>query len=401
MTTDKINETQAKLLEIAGSFEEETRQLRRYLHQYPEPSEEEYQTTSKVAEALADEGVQYRLAPSNRGLIVESRHQSGSRRIAMRADMDALRLQDEKTVTYRSTKNNLMHACGHDAHTAMLVGAVKSLDAFDEQFPGLLTWRAIFQPAEETATGAMEMLKMGAMESVDAVVALHVDPSINVGRAATRNGVLTALCEEFIIDIKGRGGHGARPHQTIDPIETGAKLINALYGEFRTAIDPGDPVAISVGVFQAGSNPNVIPETSQLRGTVRTTRQRTSVRVNERIREIVSETESATGATIQYTRTYLLPSVKNHPETTRVCRQAGEIVLGDGQVEELKYPSLGGEDFAHYQSEAPLCMMRLGVGTPGEPEKVLHSPHFDLDEDALILGSKLLALSTLKLSTPT
>ena len=379
----------------------ETRELRRHLHRHPEASGEEYRTTAKIAQVLDQRGFRFRSAPDNRGLIVDSRHQNGLRRIALRADMDALRLQDEKTVDYRSSEPELMHACGHDAHTAMLVGAVKTLDAFDRERPGLLTWRAIFQPAEETAKGAKEMLECGAMESVDAVVALHVDPTLNVGKAATRAGVLTAICEEFKIDIVGKGGHGARPHKTIDPIAAGARLIKTLYREFPPTFDPSDPVVLSIGVLQAGASPNVIPATCQIRGTIRTTRAGASQRVNQRIREILAETESATGATLRFARTFLLPSVINHPETTQVCRRAGERVLGCGQVEELEGPSMGGEDFSHYQTEAPVCMMRLGVGTPGESEKVLHSPNFDLDERALPLGSKILALSTLQLSMHT
>ncbi len=401
MPADTSDTTQETLLEMAGSYEAETRELRRFLHRHPEPSGEEYRTTAKIAQVLAEKNIPYRLAPDKRGLIVDSRHQNAPRRIALRADMDALRLQDAKTVEYRSSEPDVMHACGHDAHTAMLVSAVRALDAFDEQHPGLLTWRAIFQPAEETAVGAKEMLEMGAMDSVDAVVALHVDPSLHVGKASTREGVLTAICEEFKIDIEGKGGHGARPHQTIDPIAAGARLINALYREFPPTFDPEDPVAFSVGVFRAGTSPNIIPETSQLRGSIRTIRPSTSERVNERIRQILAEMESSTGAILRYTQTFLLPSVINNPETTRICRRAGERVLGRGQVKDLEGPSMGGEDFSHYQTKAPVCLMRLGVGRPGETEKVLHSPHFDLDENALPLGSKILALSTFKLSTHT
>ena len=397
---DLSDHIQSTLLNLAGSFEAEMRDLRRHLHRHPEPSGEEYRTTAKIARILKQRDIRFRVAPNQRGLIVDSRYQKGARRIALRADMDGLRLQDEKTVAYRSLKPNLMHACGHDAHSAMLVGAVKALDAFEQQRPGLLTWRAIFQPAEETGVGAKEMKAIGAMESVDAVVALHVDPTIEVGKAATRVGVLTAICEEFKIDIRGKGGHGARPHKTIDPIAAGARLIQALYHEFPHTFDPDDPVVLSIGVFKAGASPNVIPETCQLRGTIRTTQSGASQRINQRIREILAETESATGATFHFTRTFFLPSVINHPETTRICRRVGERVLGAGKVEDLEDPSMGGEDFSHYQTDAPVCMLRLGVGAPGELEKVLHSPYFDLDEDALILGSKILALSAYELSIP-
>ena len=193
-------------------MEPEIRALRRYLHQNSEPSNEEFQTTTKVADILNEAGIDTQIAPTGRGLLANSAFQKGPKRIALRADMDALRIQDEKTVEYRSTKPNLMHACGHDAHTAMLTGTVKALAELDRRHPDKMTWRAIFKPAEETASGALEMIDWGAMKDVDAVVGLHVDPLIPVGQITSRPGPLSDICEEIEITVKGRGGHGARPN---------------------------------------------------------------------------------------------------------------------------------------------------------------------------------------------
>jgi amidohydrolase len=231
MSSAKPHPLWEELQTIILEMEPEIRALRRYLHQNPEPSNEEFQTTTKVAEILNEAGVHTQIAPTGRGLLANSAFQGGPQRIALRADMDALRIQDEKTVEYRSTKPNLMHACGHDAHTAMLTGTVKALAELERRYPDKVTWRAIFQPAEETASGALEMIGWGAMENVDAIVGLHVDPLFPVGQITSRPGPLSAICEEIELTVLGRGGHGARPQQTIDPIAIGTELISRIYKE--------------------------------------------------------------------------------------------------------------------------------------------------------------------------
>lgn len=389
-----------ELQSIIREFEPEMRALRRYLHRNPEPSNEEFKTTAKVVEILNDAGIQTELAPTGRGLVANGVYQQGGKRIALRADMDALRIQDEKTVDYRSGKPNLMHACGHDAHTSMLVGAVKALNEFDRRHPNLLTWRAIFQPAEETASGALEMIGWGAMKEVDAIIALHVDPLFPVGVITSRPGPLSAICEEFEITIYGRGGHGARPQQTIDPIAAGTELINRIYSDVPRHVEEPEESVVSVGVFNAGINSNVIPESAHIKGTIRSVSEETSKAIKNRIHEIVTKIEESTGASIQFERKYHLPSVINDAALFQDWWRVAQQLCGKEHAILLERPSMGGEDFACYLQQAPGCMLRLGVGSPGQSPHLLHSPHFDINEDSLVLGSQLLAAYALTSTNP-
>jgi len=400
MSSTKPHPLWEELQSIILEQEPEIRAIRRYFHQNPEPSNEEFQTTAKIAELLNEAGIETQTAPTGRGLIANSIYQGASKRVALRADMDALRIQDEKTVEYRSTKPNLMHACGHDAHTAMLIGTVKALSEFERRHPETLTWRAIFQPAEEVASGALEMIGWGVMKEVDSIVALHVDPLFPVGQVTSRPGPLSAICEEIEITIHGRGGHGARPQQTIDPIAVGSELINRIYKEIPRQVDKPEPAVISFGVFQAGINSNVIPDSATIRGTLRTISEETSSDIKHRIQAMVIEIEQSTGATIQFERKYHLPSVYNDPALYETWTMLAADLLGPDQIIQLEDPSMGGEDFACYLQQAPGCMLRLGVGTPEEEIQVLHSSRFDIDEAALVLGPQLLAAYALSTANP-
>ncbi len=375
---------------IIHELEPEICALRRHLHKYPEPSNEEYQTTRKVSEILDAAGIDFDIAPTGRGLIANSKFQGGTKRIALRADMDALRIQDEKIVEYRSSKPNLMHACGHDAHTAMLVGAVRALSELERIRNTKFTWRGIFQPAEETASGALEMIGWGAMKNVDIVGALHVDPLIPYGHITSRPGALTAICEEIEIMVQGRGGHGARPEQTIDPIAAGTTLINRIYREIPRQVIKPKPSVISFGVFQAGINSNVIPETVNIKGTLRTVSKARSQEIKSRIQDIATEVEIETGAQITLERKYHIPSVHNEVEIYKKWKETVIGIVEPDRFIELKQPSMGGEDFACYLQHAPGCMLRLGVGTPGQETHGLHSSRFDINESSLVLGTQLL-----------
>lgn len=371
----------------AGSI----REMRRYLHAHPEPSGEETHTTAFIADQLASIGVEYRMGPEGRGLVVDFPREGADTLVAFRADIDALRLQDEKTVSYRSRESNLMHACGHDAHTAMAFGALKALAACPEVLPRGFSWRCIFQPAEESATGAREMLEWGALQNVAAIIALHVDPTLHAGQIGYREGSLTACCEEFEILVEGRGGHGARPHTTIDPIAAATQIVQSVYALVPRSTDSRDPLVVSFGVIQGGINPNVIPESVQLRGTIRSTDFDHSQEAKRRIREIVDGTAQACQVQAQFSIAYSLPPVKNDPVLTRACNESIRALVGDEGLVYVDKPSMGGEDFAFYLREVPGCMLRLGVGTPLKPVRHLHSSCFDVNESALPIGAKALA----------
>ena len=387
----ELNTLYTQLDDLIQSDAPSIREMRRYLHVHPEPSGEETRTTAFIADQLSSLDVEYRTGPEGRGLVVDFPRDGADRIIAFRADIDALRLQDEKTVSYRSRENNLMHACGHDAHTAMAFGAVKALSKLKDALPKGYTWRCIFQPAEESATGAREMIAWDALRNVECIIALHVDPVLDAGQIGYRAGSLTACCEEFEILIAGRGGHGARPHTTIDPILAATQIVQSVYTMLPRSTDARDPLVVSFGVIQGGINPNVIPESVQLRGTIRSMNFDTSKDAKRRIREIVDGIAQSCQVQAQISIAYSLPAVHNDPALTRQCQEAVHGIVGDEGMIYVDKPSMGGEDFAWYLHDVPGVMLRLGVGTPLKQIRHLHSTCFDINESALPIGAKALA----------
>jgi amidohydrolase len=373
--------------------------LRRYLHAHPEPSREEFQTTRFLAEQLEAAGVAVRVASSGRGLVAEPARQDRLARVALRADMDALRIRDAKDVAYRSSRDGVMHACGHDAHATMALGAASALWHARAELPQAAAWRAIFQPAEETGEGALEMIDAGAMQNVRAIVALHVDPDLEVGRVSYRSGVLTAHCRELHVVITGRGGHAARPHLAIDPIAVAVSFLGSVYQFVPRSVDSREPAVITFGCIQGGSSANVIPERVELKGTIRTLSPQAAARVEEQVRQIAAGLGGASQARIDVEFRDVTAAVINDPQVTTACVAAAREVVGRENVEEIPLPSMGGEDFAAYLRHAPGCLLRLGVAAPDRPRHFLHTPLFDIDERALALGIRVLARGVVLLAT--
>jgi len=374
--------------------------VRRHLHVNPEPSREEYETTRFLAAKLSETGVAVEIAPTGRGLIAEPRGQGDRTRVAIRADMDALRLQDGKSVAYRSSRDGIMHACGHDAHSAMVVAAASALVGVREALPKNTLWRAVLQPAEEIGEGAFEMIAAGAMERVCAITALHVDPDLESGQIAYRSGTLTAHCQEIAITIKGMGGHAARPHLSVDPIGVAVGLINSIYQFVPRSLDSRDPTVITFGSIQGGSSANVIPEEVRLMGTIRTLSRASAARVEDQVMRIARGYSEASRAAIEVTFRRGTDAVTNDPAVTATCVEAAREVVGAANVVEIPLPSMGGEDFSGYLKHAPGCLLRLGVAALDRPRHFLHSPLFDIDERALLIGAKVLAHSVVLLSNP-
>ncbi len=343
----------------------ELRATRRHLHAHPEPSREEFQTTRYVADRLGRAGIAHRIVASGRGIVAgpEGCPAEGPR-VALRADMDALRLHDAKAVEYRSTRDGVMHACGHDAHTAMALGAALALHRCGDALPTPIAWRAIFQPAEEVGEGAAEMVAAGAVEGVDSIVALHVAPELVVGRVALRRGFATAYCQEIDVTIRGEAGHAARPHLTVDPIAAAAQFIGAVYQAMPRAFDSREPTVVSFGSIAGGSNANVIPDRVALRGTLRTMGRATAQKVRERLAQIAHGVAEASRAEVVLAFGSGTDSVINDLRVSDICAQAAGEVVGDDQVEFLALPSMGGEDFSGYLDHARGCMLRLGVAPP-------------------------------------
>ncbi len=377
-------------------------QARRHLHAHPEVSGKETETTRYVEEQLRSDGFHVHTGPTGRGVIAESAGNGSRPKVAMRADLDALPIQDAKEVDYRSNVRGVMHACGHDAHTATVLGASLALASAGESgiLPWPVFWRAIFQPAEETNQGALEMIEAGALDGVSAMLALHVDPSRPAGTIGHRSGVLTAHCDEMHVLVRGSGGHAARPYESRDPIAAAAQLINALYVTVPRSLDPQHTVVLTVGSIAAGKRYNAIPDRAVLKGTVRSLDDGARRQTLDRVSEIARGVAQSSGTDIEVTFRSGPPSVLNDPGLTDMLRECAVDLLGADRVQYIAQPSMGGDDFAHYLQHVPGSLFRLGCSAPASAGPGLHSPDFDIDERALGIGAKILARAVVRWSEP-
>lgn len=378
---------------IVGDLESEIVALRRHLHANPEPSGQELKTSLELYRRLGELGLQVRMGPDGCGVIADSPAAAGASRVALRADIDALHIHDEKTAPYHSAVAGVMHACGHDAHSAIAFGAATALGRLESSgaAPWPLAWRVIFQPAEETATGARAMIGAGALDDVRQIFALHVDPARRSGEIGVRTGAFTAHCDELQINVRGQGGHGARPHESRDPIAAAAQLISTLYQFVPRATNSLDAVVVSIGRVSGGESSNVIPEAVELGGTIRTLDAQVRLQTIEHIRRLARGVEEITGTEIEVAIMASAPSVQNDAAATRLIIEAATPVLGADGVVEIARPSMGSEDFACYLEHCPGAMFRLGTAHDLEASTPLHTPRFDVDEAALRIGARILA----------
>jgi amidohydrolase len=367
--------------------------VRRLLHTQPEPSGHELKTSLELYQRLGGAGLIVRMGPDGCGVIADSPSAAGGGRVALRADIDALRIQDEKTAPYRSAVPGVMHACGHDAHSAIVCGAAAALARWEAEghAPWPIAWRAIFQPAEETATGARQMIAAGALDGVRQIFALHVDPTRRVGEIGVRSGAFTANCDALDLTVRGRGGHGARPHESHDPIAAAAQLVSTLYQFVPRATNSLDAVVVSFGRVRGGENANVIPEVVELGGTIRTLDDEVRRQTIEHIRRLSRGIEEVTGTQISVNLGTSIPSVFNDATATQTLIEAATPVLGAAAIGTIPRPSMGSEDFACYLEQCPGAMFRLGTAGDLSAVTPLHTPLFDIDESALTLGARILA----------
>lgn len=384
---DPVSErVQGHLARIASRLS----QIRRYLHRNPELSGEEYLTTDYLSKQLAAARVPHRIAEGKRGILTDIIRSPDPRApvVAMRADIDALPIKEQSDVVYRSRRSGVMHACGHDAHSAILLGA--SLSLFRAR-PLPVAWRSIFQPSEEAGNGACEMVKQGALEGVDAIIALHVDPNLPTGKVAITPGPRTAFCQDFTIEIAGRGGHGARPHTTADPIAAAAHLITLIYQAVPRQTDARQPVVVTIGVINAGHASNVIPDTASLKGTIRTMNSTVATHARETVERLCAAVAEAFGGKISATFERVLPGLVNDTRIAALAAAVAGGLLGPENILSQEPPSMGAEDFADYLPVVPGCM--IGLGARGTDRKItpLHTATFDIDETALLIGARLFA----------
>jgi amidohydrolase len=380
----------------------EMAELRRRLHANPEPSGQEFETSLHVYQLLSDRQFNVQMGPEGRGVIADLRTAADAPRVALRADLDALSIQDRKEVPYRSRRPGVMHACGHDAHTAIVYTALVVIEklAAAGDLPWPVPIRGIFEPSEETATGAREMIEAGALEQVEAIFATHVDPHRVVGRVGVRSGLLTANCDAMRLTVRGRGGHAARPHESKDPIAAAAQLISTLYLFVPRATDSREAVVVTIGQIQGGENPNVIPDHVELTGTLRTLDQNVRRRTIDHIRQLARGIEQMSDTTIEVSFEVSVRSVANDPTLTDLIVTAAEQVVGADQIDRIARPSMGSEDFADFLKHVPGVMFRLGSARPSGKTGQLHTPDFDIDERALAIGVRILARAVILFCRP-
>jgi amidohydrolase len=380
------------MLERARELTDMLVELRHDFHRHPELSFQEHRTAQKAAEGLERLGIAVRTGVGKTG-VVGDLGQEGPR-IALRADMDALPIQEANEVPYASQVPGVMHACGHDVHVACLLGAAQLLaeEASAGRLPGQV--RFLFQPSEEAQddeglSGAMRMVNEGVMEGVDAVAGLHVWADLDVGTLSVREGPTTAYPDKFELVIKGRAAHGAYPHEGVDAIMLSGQVISALQTVISRRVDPTRGKVLTVGTIEGGTKDNIVAGEVRMTGTIRSFEPETREALFEEM-ERACGVARALGGDFELTIYPGYKPVVNDPEMTALVRRAGADLLGAENVR-LAALEMGGEDFCYFAEKAPGCFFMLGGATPGEARRRHHHPLFDVDERCLPLGTALLA----------
>lgn len=371
-----------ELLEI----QDEIKQIRHLIHSQPELGYEEFLTSELVADRLTSWGYEVTREIAFTGVVAVLRRGEGSRKIGLRADMDALPIHENTTVPYRSKTDGKMHACGHDGHTAMLLGAAYAL-AKRSDFNGTLT--LIFQPAEEGLAGARKMIQEGVLDRFpcDALFAMHNMPGYKTGTFGFRPGAFMASADQVDVTIRGKGGHGAMPHLAIDPIVVCASIIMALQALVSRTVSPQEMSVITVGSINAGRASNVIPDSAHMLISVRALNQKVRDQLEIDITRVINSQAASYGATadIKYSADY--PLLVNDPAATEFATGVARSWLGDDQVLENIPAFNGSEDFAYFLQERPGCYMILGNGD-GEGGCMIHDPRYDFNDEILIRGAE-------------
>lgn len=374
--------------ELADSVTAWAVSCRRHLHQYPELSFQEKETSAFIEAELRKLGYEPQTGIGGYGLKAVLQGGKGpGRTIALRADIDALPIQEQTGLPFASRKEGVMHACGHDVHTAVLLGAAKALKELQPELAGQVV--LIFQPSEESAPGgASLMIKDGVLENphVDAIFGLHVLPSLTVGQMGFGDGPRMGAPDQFDLTIQGKGGHGAHPYATVDAVYVACQVVTALQGIVSRNINPFDPVVLTVAAIHSGTKHNIIPGEAVLQGTIRTMSQQVRERMAQRLREVADGVCAAYGATASLEVRTGYPVLVNAPAETALARAAAAEVLGEEQVGVME-PSMGAEDFAFYLQERPGSFARLGAAAPDDQERAgLHTSRLNVDEGCIPVG---------------
>lgn len=371
-----------------SSYIDEVVKWRRHLHKYPELSYKEKQTSQFVYKTLSNFNNLEVTRPTETSVMATLTGGLPGKTIAFRADMDALPIEEETGLSFASQNKGVMHACGHDGHTAMLLGAAKFLSHIQQDIPGKIIF--LFQHAEEQFPGgAKELVEAGVLHGVSEIVGMHLFSPIPTGTISIKSGIFTANSDIFDLHIIGKGGHSSEPQETIDPIAIGAQVVNNLQHIISRKIDPAERAVVSITEFKGGTAKNIIPETVQIGGSVRTFSKGVREKIALQIEKIASGVVKAHGASYDYHYQYGYDSVYNDPDMTLKIKQLVQETFGFSSILEAP-PIMGGEDFSAYLQKVPGCFIGIGAGHPDYKENFPHHhPKFNIDENALEVGVKL------------
>lgn len=370
----------------SSAFFERLVAIRRELHQNAELAFSEIETARIIMRELDRLGIPYRYTGQG-GCIVARLERGHGPCIALRADMDALPGEEKTGLPFASKNPHAVHACGHDGHMAMVLGAAMLL----KEDPPAADVRFVFQPAEEKGGGARTVLASGELEGVDAIFAGHVTHHYTTGEIMVASGVITAQSDRFTLRIQGKGGHGARPHEAVDAVVIAGLMITAIQTLVSRETNPVHPSVVTIGEVHAGSAPNVIAEEAILKGSIRTTSSEARQRIHQGLKRMAKSMGDLHCAKITVEIEEGYPPVVNRRKEAEIARRAAAAVVGEEGVVEMEHPSMGSEDFSYYLEKIPGCYVRFGARKPEWPYIPLHSPSFTFDEEVLMVGADFFA----------
>lgn len=372
-------------LKMAKDIQDELITIRRDFHMYPEVDFDLEKTIEKIKEFLDREGIEY-FQTSKNGICGIIRGK-GEKTIGIRADMDALPMEEKRKCDYSSKIEGRMHACGHDVHTTILLGAAKVLNNIKEQLNGNV--KLIFEPAEETTGGAAHMIEEGVLDNpkVDAVIGLHVEPNLEVGKIGIKRDVVNAASNPFNIKIKGKGGHGAYPHSTVDPITISANVITAVQSIVSREIQPTNPAVITIGSIHGGTTQNIIPDEVKISGIIRTMTLEDREYVKKRLVEVTKGIVESMRGSCEVNIQESYPCLYNDDNMVDVLSNSAKNIMKNEDIVMLQKPTMGVESFAYFSLERPSVFYYLGTGNKEKDTTYpLHSSFFDVDEECIAVG---------------
>ncbi len=381
-----------KIQALARQYKDEMIAVRHHLHAHPELSYQEFETSAYIQKKLTEFGIAFTTMAETGVVAIVAGKNPSSKIIALRADMDALPIHEENTVAYKSTRAGVMHACGHDVHTTCLLGAAKILNELKQEWEG--TVKLIFQPGEErNPGGASIMIKEGVLDhpKPQAIFGLHVHPGLQIGKLSFRSGKVMASADELYFTIRGKGGHAAAPHFTVDPILIASHLIISLQQIISRNKNPHNPSVLSITAFNGGTTTNVIPNEVKLMGTFRAMDETWRLAAHELIRKNATQLVESMGGSLDLHIDIGYPAVHNNETLHTKAVSKAVDYMGPGNVEETE-PRMGAEDFGYYSQQIPGCFFRLGV--MNEVKGItsgVHTPTFNIDEDAIETGMGIMA----------